>query len=41
MLGFAMFSWPLAHAPEPVWVRRAFAVFLVLPAIRMPSNALS
>jgi uncharacterized membrane protein YfcA len=38
---FAPLGARLAHALAPVWVRRAFAIFLTLTAIKMLSSALS
>lgn len=38
-VGFAPLGTRLAHALDPVWIKRAFAVFLVLTALRMLSVA--
>lgn len=38
---FAPMGARLAHALAPIWVKRAFAIFLMLTAIKMLSNALS
>jgi len=38
---FAPMGARLAHALAPIWVKRAFAMFLTLTAIKMLSNALS
>lgn len=38
---FAPVGARLAHALAPIWVKRAFAIFLVLTAIKMLSSALS
>lgn len=38
---FAPLGARLAHALAPIWVKRAFAIFLTLTAVKMLSNALS
>lgn len=40
-ISFAPLGARLAHALAPAWVRRAFAIFLTLTAIKMLSSALS